>query len=82
VKFLNDPVGSTSTLVTNKFIEAGVEPSSSTAGLLLAGILSDTMVMKLSTTTPVDIRAADHLAEITGSTRPSSGGTDPEGYGP
>lgn len=74
VKFLNDPVGSTSTLVTNKFIEAGVEPSPSTAGLLLAGILSDTMVMKLSTTTPVDIRAADHLAEITG--------VDPAEFGP
>jgi len=73
VKFLNDPVGSTSTLVTNKFIEAGVEPSPSTAGLLLAGILSDTMVMKLSTTTPVDIRAADTLRRSPGSTRPSSG---------
>ncbi len=74
VKFLNDPVGSTSTIVTNKFIEADIEPSPSTAGLLLSGILSDTMVMKLSTTTPVDIRAADYLAEIAG--------VDPAEYGP
>ena len=74
VKFLNDPLGSTSTIVTNKFIEACVEPTPSTAGLLLAGILSDTMVMKLSTTTPVDIRAADYLAEITG--------VDPAEFGP
>ena len=74
VKFLNDPVGSTSTLVANKFIEACVEPTPSTAGLLLSGILSDTLVMKLSTTTPADIRAADYLAEIAG--------VDPAEFGP
>jgi manganese-dependent inorganic pyrophosphatase len=66
VKFLNDPVGSTSTIITAKFIEADIEPSVPVAGLLLAGILSDTMVMKLSTTTPADIKMADHLAGITG----------------
>ena len=74
VKFLNDPVGSTSTIVANKFIEACVEPTPSTAGLLLSGILSDTLVMKLSTTTPADIRAADYLAEIAG--------VDPAEFGP
>ena len=74
VKFLNDPLGSTSTIVANKFIEAGIEPTPSTAGLLLAGILSDTMVMKLSTTTPVDIRTADYLAGIAG--------VDPAVFGP
>jgi manganese-dependent inorganic pyrophosphatase len=66
VKFLNDPVGSTSTIVTNKFIEAGVEPSPTAAGLLLSGILSDTMVMQLSTTTPADTKAAEYLAGIAG----------------
>ena len=74
VRFLNDPVGSTSTIVANKFIEACVEPTPSTAGLLLSGVLSDTMVMKLSTTTPADIRAADYLAGIAG--------VDPAEYGP
>jgi len=74
VRFLNDPVGSTSTIVANKFIEACVEPTPSTAGVLLAGVLSDTMVMKLSTTTPADIRAADYLAEIAG--------VDPAEFGP
>ncbi len=66
MKFLNDPVGSTSTIITNKFIEAGCEPSPAAAGLLLSGILSDTMVMKLSTTTPADTRAARYLADLTG----------------
>ena len=74
VKFLNDPVGSTSTIVANKFIETGVEPTPSTAGLLLSGILSDTMVMKLSTTTSVDLRTAEYLAKIAG--------VDPAEFGP
>ncbi|MDV2481466.1 putative manganese-dependent inorganic diphosphatase [Methanoculleus sp. Wushi-C6] len=74
VKFLNDPVGSTSTIVANKFIEADVEPTPATAGLLLSGVLSDTMVMKLSTTTPADVRAADYLAGIAG--------VDPAEFGP
>ncbi|MDN7025115.1 putative manganese-dependent inorganic diphosphatase [Methanoculleus sp. FWC-SCC1] len=73
VKFLNEPVGSTSTIITNKFIEADLEPSASTAGLLLSGILSDTMVMKLSTTTPADTKAAGYLAGLTG--------YDPVAYG-
>ncbi|MDD5419623.1 MAG: putative manganese-dependent inorganic diphosphatase [Methanomicrobiaceae archaeon] len=73
VKFLNDPVGSTSTIIAHKFIEGGIEPGYTTAGLLLSGILSDTLVLKLSTTTPSDVRAADYLAGITG--------IDPADYG-
>jgi len=64
VKFLNDPVGSTSTIVARKFIESDVTPTPQTAGLLLAGILSDTLVLKLSTTTPADQKAVEYLAEI------------------
>lgn len=74
VRFINDTVGSTSTIITNMFIDAGIEPSQSTAGLLLSGILSDTIAMKLSTTTPVDVKAADYLADIAG--------VDPAEYGP
>ncbi len=66
VKFLNEPVGSTSTIITNKFIEAGIEPKPATAGILLAGILSDTLVLKMSTTTPQDERAVGYLAKLTG----------------
>ncbi len=66
VKFLNEPVGSTSTIITNKFIEAGIEPAPATAGILLAGILSDTLVLKMSTTTSQDEKAVRYLAEITG----------------
>ncbi|MDD1679784.1 MAG: putative manganese-dependent inorganic diphosphatase, partial [Methanomicrobiales archaeon] len=64
VKFLNDPVGSTSTIITHKFIQASVSPSSRTACLLLAGILSDTLGLRMSTTTDMDRRAVEYLSGI------------------
>lgn len=73
IRFLNEPVGSTSTIVTRKFIEAGVEPDQKTAALLLSGILSDTLVLRMSTTTPEDRKAIDYLARIAD--------VDPEAYG-
>ncbi len=66
VKFLNDPIGSTSTIITYKFIESEIDPSPQIAGLLMSGILSDTMVTKLSTTTPKDLKAIDYLSKISG----------------
>jgi manganese-dependent inorganic pyrophosphatase len=66
VKFLNDPVGSTSTIITKKYREAGITPSSAVAGILLAGILSDTLVLKMSTTTADDRDSAAYLAPIAG----------------
>ena len=64
VKFLNDPVGSTSTLIAQKYQECGVEPSPVVAGLLCAGILSDTLALKMSTTMPSDRAAAEYCARI------------------
>ncbi len=66
IKFLNDPIGSTSTIITYKFIDAGITPSPQIAGVLLSGILSDTLVMKLSTTTQRDIKAVEYLSHIAG----------------
>jgi manganese-dependent inorganic pyrophosphatase len=66
VRFQNEPVGSTSTIITLKFIETGNDPSRPVAGMLLSGILSDTLVMKMSTTTPADEKAVAYLAGITG----------------
>ena len=66
VKFLNDPVGSTSTIITRKFADSGIPPLPPIAGILLAGILSDTLILKMSTTTPEDHRMVAYLAEITG----------------
>ncbi len=64
VKFLNDPVGSTSTIIARKFTESNMRPTFQIAGLLLSGILSDTLVLKLSTTTSEDVKMAKFLAKI------------------
>jgi manganese-dependent inorganic pyrophosphatase len=66
IRFLNEPVGSTSTIITGKFLEAGVTPTRATAGMLLSGILSDTLVLRLSTTTVKDREAVDYLAPLAG----------------
>ncbi len=57
-----DPVGSTSTLVTEQFRAYGHEPSPATAGMLLAAILSDTVILSSPTTTPRDEAAVRSLA--------------------
>ena len=46
--------------------ENGVEIPAQTAGLLLAAILSDTLVFRSPTCTPVDVAAAKRLAQIAG----------------
>lgn len=62
----NDPVGSTCTVVTNIMLLHQVRIPPEIAGILLSGILSDTLILTLSTTTDKDIFAANKLAEIAG----------------
>lgn len=64
--FRNEPVGATCTLVAGLYHENGVVPDKAMAGLLLAGILSDTMIFKSPTTTAKDRRIAGYLAEKAG----------------
>ena len=66
VKFLNDPVGATATIIALKYRESGLVPSRGVAGALLCGILSDTLALKMSTTTHRDNKAVDYLAPIAG----------------
>ena len=66
IKFLNDPVGATSTIIAMKYRESGIIPSKSIAGLLLSGILSDTLALRMSTTTQKDIKTVEYLVEISG----------------
>ncbi|MEN6609899.1 MAG: putative manganese-dependent inorganic diphosphatase [Methanoregulaceae archaeon] len=66
VKFLNDPVGATSTLITQKFMESGLMPGPDVAGALLSGILSDTLSLRMSTTTHRDRKAVAFLAGLSG----------------
>lgn len=61
IRFSVDVVGSTSTLVTERINEAGLSAPPALAGLLLAGLLSDTLILNSPTTTDRDRRAAERL---------------------
>ncbi len=62
IRFSVDVVGSTSTLVSERIEEAGLSAPPALAGLLLAGLLSDTLILTSPTTTSRDKRAAERLA--------------------
>lgn len=54
VRFINEPVGSSSTIVARRFKERGLEPEPSVALLLCAGLVSDTLNLTSPTTTDTD----------------------------
>ncbi len=62
IRFTVDVVGSTCTLVSERIDEAGLSAPPPLAGLLLAGVVSDTLLLSSPTTTPRDHRAAERLA--------------------
>ena len=64
--FRGEPLGSTATIVTRMFEEQDVEMPSHIAGLLLGAVVSDTLLFKSPTCTPVDTKIAKKLAEIAG----------------
>ena len=66
VYFRNQPVGCTATIITQMYDENGVEIRPQIAGLLLAAILSDTLVFRSPTCTPLDEALAKRLAKIAG----------------
>jgi manganese-dependent inorganic pyrophosphatase len=59
-----DPVGSTATLVTERFRQNGLEPSRSTAAMLLGAILSDTVILNSPTTTARDGAVVEYLERV------------------
>ncbi len=65
ITFINRPVGSTSTIIANLYRDSMVPVRKEIASLLLAGILSDTLVLRSATTTPLDRDTADYLSKIT-----------------
>jgi len=61
IRFTVDIVGSTSTLVSEQIEEAGLAAPPQIAGMLLAGLLSDTLILTSPTTTERDKHAAERL---------------------
>lgn len=66
IMFRADPVGCTGTIIAGLYHEAGIAIPREVAGLLLAGLLYDTLILRSPTCTPRDERIAAELAAITG----------------
>jgi len=64
VRAVFDPVGSTATLVIERFRQNGMEPSRPTATMLLGAVLSDTVILNSPTTTERDRAAIDYLERV------------------
>ncbi|HWR40902.1 MAG TPA: putative manganese-dependent inorganic diphosphatase [Patescibacteria group bacterium] len=62
----HEPVGSTATIVANMHWHRGVDLPKSIAGILLAAIISDTILFKSPTATSMDRETANKLSAITG----------------
>jgi len=81
IRFTIDVVGSTSTLVTERIEESGLSAPPNLAGLLLAGLLADTLLLNSPTTTDRDKLAADRLARWAFISGAPLGGESIESYG-
>ncbi|WP_251197264.1 putative manganese-dependent inorganic diphosphatase [Anaerotardibacter muris] len=66
IHFLNLPVGSSATIVALQFMEHDVEIPKGIAAVLLSAIMTDTVILKSPTATPIDEEVAEMLAAIVG----------------
>ena len=66
VFFRNQPLGCTATIIYQMYQEAGVKVEKKIAGLLCSAIVSDTLLFRSPTCTPMDEMAARTLADIAG----------------
>jgi manganese-dependent inorganic pyrophosphatase len=81
IKFFVDIVGSTSTLISERIEEAGLSAPPSIAGVMLAGVLADTLILTSPTTTDRDKIAADRLARWAFISGSPLAGMDIQSYG-
>lgn len=66
IYFRNEIVGSTSTIIAGLFDEAGIPVPARIAGILLGGLITDTVLFRSPTSTPRDQRVANQLAATAG----------------
>ena len=64
INFRNMPLGSTNTIIYLMYKENNVKITKEMAGMMLSGILSDTLILNSPTTTKVDCDAVNNLARI------------------
>lgn len=68
ILFINRPLGSTCTIIADKYRAAGIRPSPRIAGVLMGGLVSDTLNLRSPTTTSVDREILGWLEELAGIT--------------
>ena len=66
ILFINEPVGSTCTIIADMFRREGLQPSPPIAGIMMSGLISDTLHLNGPTTTSKDAIILAWLAEIAG----------------
>jgi manganese-dependent inorganic pyrophosphatase len=66
ILFWNNPVGSTSTIVALCYHQYGIAIKPPIAGLLMAGLISDTLNLTSPTATPVDAQVLQELSKLAG----------------
>ena len=71
IRYTADVVGSTCTLVARMFRAAGERPTRETAGILIAGIVADTLLFQSPTTTDQDRSLCTWLEKLCGETAES-----------
>ena len=66
ILFINEPVGSTCTIIADLFRREGLQPTPAVAGLMMSGLIADTLHLNSPTTTPKDSSILAWLAPIAG----------------
>jgi manganese-dependent inorganic pyrophosphatase len=66
ILFINEPVGSTCTIVADLFRREGLTPSPDLAGIMMSGLITDTLLLNSPTTTPKDSAILTWLSKIAG----------------
>jgi manganese-dependent inorganic pyrophosphatase len=66
ILFINDPVGSTCTIISELFRRDGLTPSAQIAGILMSGIISDTLNLQSPTSTEKDAVQLAWLSRLAG----------------
>ncbi|MGH7957280.1 MAG: DHHA2 domain-containing protein, partial [Opitutaceae bacterium] len=66
ILFINEPVGSTCTIIADLFRREGLQPSPAIAGIMMSGLISDTLHLNGPTTTGKDAVMLAWLGEIAG----------------
>ena len=66
IRFINEPVGSTCTLVARQFRAAGITPTAGIALCMASGIISDTLYLRSPTTTDIDREVLAWLKPLCG----------------